>query len=93
MKAYKGSKARITTDIGETRWIDILRGVKQGDVMSALLFCIAIGLITSKSSEGNKYGIPIGKRIWPDLGYADDLAIIAKSKAELIETLEKLEQE
>ena len=93
MKAYKGSKATITTDIGITRWIDILRGVKQGDVMSALLFCIAIGVITLKALEGNNYGISIGGRSWSDLGYADDLAIVAKSKAELIVMLEKLQRE
>ena len=84
IKAYKGSKPTITTDIGTTRWIDILRGVKQGDVMSALLFCIAIGVITLKALEGGNYGISIGGRKWTDLGYADDLAIVAKSKAELI---------
>ena len=93
MKAYKGSSASIVTPIGETRWIEILRGVKQGDVMSALLFCIAIGIITINAFENQSFGIPIGGSNWSDLGYADDLAVIAKSKAELKEMLTKLQEE
>ena len=93
MKAYQSSKATVTTSIGSTRWFEILRGVKQGDVLSALLFCIAIGIITSKAFESNGFGLPIGGTTWSDLGYADDLAILASSKAQLIEMLEKLQKE
>ena len=93
MKAYKSSNATITTPIGSTRSIDILRGVKQGDVLSALLFCIAIGIITFKALQNNSFGIPIGGKSWSDLSYADDLAVIAKSKAELIKMLENLKKE
>ena len=42
---YESSKARIRTDIGTTRLIDILRGLKQGDLASAVLFCIALMVI------------------------------------------------
>ena len=45
IRAYKGSSATIRTPLGNTRWIGILKGVKQGGFLSALLFCIAIGLI------------------------------------------------
>ena len=93
MKAYKCSCATVTTSIGSTRWFEILRGVKQGDVLSALLFCIAIGIITTKAFGNKNFGIPIGGKTWSDLGYADDLALLAKSKVELIEMLEKLENE
>ena len=87
MKAYKSSTAKVITSVGDTRWFEILRGVKQGDVLSALLFCIAIGVITTKAFEDNNFGIPIGGQNWSDLGYADDLAILARSKVELIEML------
>ena len=93
MKAYENSSATITTLIGSSRAIDILRGVKQGDVLSALLFCIAIGIITLKAFQNNSFGIPIGGKTWTDLSYADDLAAIAKSKAELIKMLENLQRE
>ena len=61
--------------------------------MSALLFCIAIGIITINAFENQSFGIPIGGRNWSDLGYADDLAVIAKSKAELKVMLTKLQEE
>ena len=48
MKAYKSSTAKVITSVGDTRWFEILRGVKQGDVLSALLFCIAIGVLIQK---------------------------------------------
>ena len=63
MKAYKCSCATVTTSIGSTRWFEILHGVKQGDVLSALLFCIAIGIITTKSFENKNFGIPIGRNL------------------------------
>ena len=78
IKAYEGSSATIRTPLGNTRWIDILKGVKQGDVLSALLFCLAIGLITDTSLDDPSYGIPDGGVNWSDLGYADDLGIAAK---------------
>ena len=36
------STAQIKTDLGITGPVKILNGVKQGDVLSALLFCIVI---------------------------------------------------
>ena len=93
IKAYKDSSATVATSIGETRWIDILRGVKQGDVMSALLFCIAIGIITLNAFKDKNFGLPIGGSNWSDLGYADDLAVVAKSKVELEEMLVNLHEE
>ena len=79
IKAYEGSSATIRTPLGNTRWIDILKGVKQGDILSALLFCIAIGLITDRAYNNQSYGIPIGGTNWSDLCYADDMSVMAIS--------------
>ena len=46
---YDNSTAVIKTKIGITRPIKILKGVKQGDVLSALLFSIVIAAIILKS--------------------------------------------
>ena len=37
---YDNSKAQIRTDIGTTEEISLLKGVKQGDTLSALLFLL-----------------------------------------------------
>ena len=73
--------------------ISILKGVKQGDVLSALLFCIVISVITYRAFNNKSYGIPIGGTDWSDLSYADDLAVVAKDKAELVEMMERLAKE
>ena len=92
IKAYESSSATIRTSLGNTRWIDILKGVKQGDVLSALLFCIAIGLITDNAFDETD-GIAIGGINWSDLGYADDLGVLAKCLDELKKMMKKLSEE
>ena len=93
IKVYEGSSATIRTAVGNTRLISILKGVKQGDVLSALLFCIVISVITYKAFNNKNYGISIGGTNWSDLSYADDLGVIAKDKAELVEMMERLAKE
>ena len=73
--------------------INILKGVKQGDVLSAILFCLVISVITYKAFHNKNYGLPIGGTKWSDLSYADDLAVVAEDKAQLIEMMENLAKE
>ena len=60
-----------------------------------MLSCFALSLVLSliKAFNGQRYGISIGGTNWSDLGYADDLAVIAKTKQELIEMIETLIEE
>ena len=90
---YEGSSATIRTSVGSTRLIKILKGVKQGDVLSALLFCLVIGVITDKAFSSQSYGISIGGTNWTDLSYADDLAVIAKTRQELLKMMKALIEE
>ena len=41
---------------------------------------------------GCSYGIPLGGRNWKDLGYADDLGILAKTLEELKAMMKKLKE-
>ena len=93
IKVYEGSSATIRTSVGNTRLINILKGVKQGDVLSAILFCLVISVITYKAFNNKNYGLPIGGILWSDLSYADDLAVVAENKAQLVEMIEKLAEE
>ena len=38
IRIYEHSKARIKTDVGLSALIDLLKGTKQGDILSAILF-------------------------------------------------------
>ena len=87
---YQDSKARVRTDIGTTEHIDILKGVKQGDLLSALLFCIALMVILANTFEGLDFGIRIGGENQQDKGYADDVGIITRTAAEMNTVLDKL---
>ena len=57
---YNKSSAQIKTDIGITRSVKILKGVKQEDILSALLFFIVIAAIIWKSKSDYQSGFPIG---------------------------------
>ena len=90
-KLYESSKARIRTDIGTTRLIDILRGVKQGDLASAILFCIALMVILVITLDSFDSGVSIGGEIITDKGYADDIAIVTNSAVKMNFVLKKLD--
>ena len=77
---YDDSTASIKTDIGISRPVKILKGVKQGDILSALLFCIVIAAIISKAEHDCKTGYSIGGQILSNLAYADDIAAIDTSQ-------------
>ena len=46
--SYENSTAAIKTDIGTSEPIKILKGVKQGDILSSILFCLVIAAVLSK---------------------------------------------
>ena len=57
---YSNSKVYVRTEIGTTEHIDILKGVKQGDLLSALLFCIALKVVLEETFNGINFGVKIG---------------------------------
>ena len=61
----------------------ILKGVKQGDVLSALLFCIVIAAIISKAESDCESGYSIGGHLLSNLAYADDIAAIDSTQGQL----------
>ena len=74
---YDGSCASIKTDIGITRNIAIKKGVKQGDVLSAILFCIVLASVILKTEQQcPDSGYSIGGQILSNLSYADDIALL-----------------
>ena len=61
----------------------ILEGVKQGDILSAILFCIVIASIINKTESSWNSGFSIGGHLLSDLGYADDIATLNNSEIEM----------
>ena len=75
-RLYDNSKTRIRTDLGTTREIKILRGVKQGDLASAILFCIVLSVILFETFDGLDFGIKLGGESMTDEDYADDIGLM-----------------
>ena len=80
---YDNSVATIKTDIGLTRSVKILKGVKQGDILSAILFCIVIAAIITKSEEDCQSGFSIGGQFLSNLSYADDISLVNNVTSDL----------
>ena len=72
---YDGSQASIKTDLGNTRFVNIRKGVKQGDMLSAILFCVALAAVILKTEDVCNTGFSIGGHIISNLSYADDIAL------------------
>ena len=87
---YHQSKARVRTSLGNTEFIDILKGVKQGDLLSALLFCIVLMAIMQKVFYGLDSGVSIGGETQNEKGYADDIGLIAQTIQQMNILLDRL---
>ena len=87
-KMYTNLKARIITDkMGD--YFDINRGVKQGDLLSPLLFICALEQIFRTLDWSNR-GILVGGERLSNLRFADDVVIIANNVRELTEMINEI---
>ena len=83
-------KAAVKTEFGETKEFDIEKGVRQGCILSPLLFNIYAEKIMREALD------KMGRRNWHSrrvvtkLRYADDTIIIAGTKEDLIEIMERV---
>ena len=88
---YRGHKKRVNTAGGPTAWIKCNRGVKQGCVLSPLLFAIYIADIAEKIQSGAK-GVKIDELVHIcTLFFADDMVLIAESEKDLALQIQILE--
>ena len=68
----------------------MLRGVKQGDIASAILFCLALMVVLLRTFEDLDCGIRIGGIPHTDEAYADDIALITVNTQQMNKVLERL---
>ena len=68
-----------------------LNGVKQGAILSPLLFCIYIDILL-KNLETNGVGCHIGNYYYGVLGYADDIVLLSPTRKGLQEMLKTCEK-
>ena len=87
---YDGSEASIKSDLGNSRFVKIRKGVKQGDMLSAVLFCVALASVILKTEEVCGSGFSIGGRILSNLSYADDIALLNECSVKLQNFVDEL---
>ena len=79
-ETYEQTNGRVVIGAGMSEQFSVNVGLRQGSVLSALLFIVVMELISRKVSM---------KDISRKLLYADDLAIVAEDKEELNKSLEE----
>ncbi|KAL1446569.1 hypothetical protein WDU94_003622 [Cyamophila willieti] len=88
---YWNQKGKVRTKFGDSETFNIEKGVRQGCLISPILFNIYVEKIIEKALGMENKGFTINGRIVNNLRYADDTLIIAKSKNELKRLLEQLQ--
>lgn len=88
---YDNNVAYVRLESGLTDPFHVGQGVRQGCLLSPLLFNIYGEWIMRKALEGRNGGITFGGRKISNLRYADDTTIIASSEEELTELFQKIE--
>jgi len=84
---YWGQSAFINIDGEQSRDIEILRGVRQGCVLSPMLFNVYSEHIFKKALENSDKGILVNGQLLNNVRYADDTIIIAGSLEDLQELM------
>ena len=85
----RNSKANVLTCEGISKEVEINKGVRQGDGLSATLFNIALeGVVKASSIEGT-----LRERARQIVAYADDVAVVAKNKRILKQTIQNIATE
>ena len=81
---YAGHEATVRTGHGTTDWFQIVKGVRQGCILSLCLFNLhAEYIMRNAELEEAQSGIKIAGRNINNLRYADDTILIVESKEEL----------
>ncbi|KAI5735070.1 hypothetical protein M8J77_013749 [Diaphorina citri] len=87
---YWGQRGKVRTSAGLSEEFTIVKGVRQGCIISPILFNIYVEQIIKESITEEPYGILINNRIVNNLRYADDLVLLSSNLDGLKELLKKL---
>ena len=89
---YKNQESTVRTEYGETFNIPIGKGVRQGYILSPLIFSIYAERIMRDILKKWDKGISIGGRKVTNLRYADDTTLIAGTKYDITELITKVKR-
>lgn len=87
---YNGSQSWVRVYGGLSRNFEIKTGVKQGCIISPCLFNIILDWVLAKAMRGCNGVLVSNELSITDLGYADDLAYLGESEADMQKFLDNL---
>ena len=91
---YANQEATVKTGYGTKDWFQIMKGVRQGCILSTCLFNLfAEYIMRNAGLEEAQAGIKIAGRNINHLRYTDDITLKAKSEEELKSLLMKVKEE
>ena len=82
---YRNSKCAVIDGIETSQWLDVKSGVKQGCVLSGLLFLIVMDWIMTKT--GIRWNFTT---VLEDIDFADDLALLSSTKTHIQKKVDRL---
>ena len=91
---HAGQESTVRTGHGTTDWFQIVKGVRQGCILSPCLFNLyAEYIIRNTGLDEAQAGIKVAGRNIDNLRYADDTTFMAKIEEELKNLLIKVKEE
>ena len=88
---YKNVKCAVRVNGQQTEWFDVNCGLKQGCMLSPMLFNLFINDLTRDINDVDS-GISVGDTPFSILLYEDDIVLIADSELKLQSLLTRLDQ-
>ncbi len=91
---YYKSSCCVRTETENTNFFTIETGVRQGCILSPLLFLMAVDFVMQKAMAHPEFGIPWrwSKQL-TDLDFADDIALLGTTRKNIQEMTKRLGQE
>jgi len=90
---YEGTISAVRTNTGITDWFETNVGVKQGCILSPMLFNVFLEAIMSRAIVEDGMGALVGGKVINNLRFADDIGNTNESQADLQCTMSKIAQE
>jgi len=91
-KLYRKQLAEVKVAGTLSEWFSVKKGVRQGCILSPYLFNILAEMVMKETLDRFQGGLQLGGRMVTNLCYADNIILLATSKAELQELVDSLDR-